>query len=261
MICRICLFLIVVILQFTAFCSEDDFVSFKGNMYLKCHGGFPAYDTAIIATVAARLGMERVERIHPDFKIGFRNTKMHLFLAYSEVALQRNRVHPKLMGFNEKCPDSDSLYISGFRVYVPDFRRVKTNLYKFIVSAYAQETGENYDMQDFIRLPEKSEERLKKLIWISPAYSMRYIHEGNPFSSLNTVLQVGYYFMDAFGLAYVIGSPIFGRDLKEKIGYSALGLAFLAEIRILVGFDLKKELKAYNLIRNSGYFVPNTVEF
>ncbi|NLD47230.1 MAG: hypothetical protein GX660_08525 [Clostridiaceae bacterium] len=243
--------------------ASDEFIQFKGNMFVSCTDNFPAFDTSIIAKIAGNLGMERMNKINTDFKIGFSNKKLKWLIAYTEVKADRRYLHQDLRKLNTICNTGDSILLSGFRLYVPDFKRVRINVFEFFASAYEQEINPSIiNAEDnFLILPEKAEDKVIQYNWISPGYAMNYLHDCNPFSTLNPALQVGYYLLDAFGLAYVLGGPIFAKSKKDKILYSGLGLVFLAEIRLLASFGLKREVQSYNMIRNSPYRIPNTVKY
>ncbi len=256
-------FAMLSLLILTSLSASDEFVQFRGNMYISCTDSFPVYDTSIITRIAGNLGMERMDRIHPDFKTGFRNRKLRWIIAYTEVKADRRFLHQDLSGLNARCTNGDSILLTGFRLSVPDFKRVRNNLFEFITSAYEQEINPSIKNAEggFIILPEKPEDKVIRYNWISPGYAMNYLYDCNPFSSLNPALQIGYYLMDAIGLAYAVAGPILAKSTKDKLVFSGLGLAFLAEIRLLSSFALRREVQGYNMIRNSPYRVPSTVRY
>lgn len=243
--------------------ASDDFIELKGNMFIACADSFPAYDTAIISKIAVSLGMERMETIHPGFKIGFRTKRLRWFLGYSEAKVDRHYLHPDLAALNDACPLNDSLYLDGFHLFVPNGKRVRNNLFAFILSAYEQELYPSIKTAEgnFLTLPEKSEKAVMHYTWMSPGYAMNYLYACNPFSTLSPALQYAYYVMDACGLALAIGAPFFAKSTRDKVLQAGLGLVFLAEIRLLAGFELRREVQRYTSIRNSPYRVPNTVIF
>jgi hypothetical protein len=243
--------------------ASERYIGLNKNMYYSCSDTLNAFDTSALSRVFTNLGMERMYKLDPFFKLGFKSKNLRWAFGYGEIKTNPQFLHPKLSDLKLDCSFNDSLIIEGFFIFVPDFKRIKKNTLKFILSAYQQEINPELknDNALYLDLPDKNESTLIKYNWISPAYAMRYMYESNPFSSLNIGLQIGYCLLDAFGLAYVICGPIFGKDLFQKIGYPIGGLVFLAEIRWLAGMEFEREIQRYNTIRNSPYKVPVTVDF
>ncbi len=245
-------------------CASNEFTRFKGNLHLTCADSFPAFDTSIIAKIASNLGMEKMDKFNPEFKVAYRNAKHRLFIGYAEVKTDRRYLHPALRNLGDKCfTGEDSILLSGFRVYIPDSKRVKNNFFEFVISAYEQERNPSITNAEgnFLVLPEKPEGKVIQYSWISPGYAMKYVYDFNPFSTLNPVLQYSYHLIDAFAVANMIYGPVFGKSTKDKLLFPGFGLVLLAEVRLLASFELRKEVNRYNLIRTSPYRVPNTVKY
>ena len=163
--------------------------------------------------------------------------------------------------FERGWTKDSSIYATGINAYTSDS---DYNFNLFLLSAYLQEQNNEYKKNDliFYDLAEKDKKVLFKKTMLLPGSGFSYFRKSNPFN--RSSLMEGAFFAYLFDFASLI--PLFvGTSYvdsrEDKILNSVIGISGMLTTRLISWFYLKAELKRYNVIRDSGYRIPNMIKY
>ena len=246
--------------------AEDSLFHADHNLIFGVVSALPKYSNKTVRDIAKKLQMEPFVNENTGPMLVFRSiAKPRYFFGYLEDSYPLYRLKPLIkreLRKHDFTREDQTINLYGFRVW-PGSTKSQLNVGRFLNSACMQETDQNYasDSTNFISLPPKDMHELRKRIWISTGYAAAYACKNNPFMSGGGSNVFEGYFAEGFFWAYVIGGPIFGRNLNEKLGYAALGALGVLEIKFLVGRDFKREVQIYNMFATGPYRIPKEIRF
>jgi hypothetical protein len=256
------LFVICIVTLLSSINAEDSLFHADHNLIFGLAKSLPVYGNETVHRVADKLQMPEFSNEHTSILAFKRTNKPIVIFGYLEESYPMYQLKPHIRDEIKKhfdFPQDQSVNLYGFRVW-PGSTKSQLNVGRYLNSACRQETDNAYasDSTNFISLQPKNMHEFNRRLWISAGYAASYAYKNNPFGGSKMDV-IGTYIAECFFASYIVGAPIFGRHIGDRVGFAALGVLGVLEVKLFDGGQLRRDVQIYNMLADGPYRVPREV--